>query len=74
MVEGFTSDPHQLLAALNHKDWGGMPQTPHLQTSVDEVAVEQQALAKMADMARRRAALFNRCRIFCQRRGPQKQL
>jgi VWFA-related protein len=50
MVEGFTSDPQQLLGALNHKDWGGMPQTPHLQTSADEVALEQHGLAQMADV------------------------
>lgn len=50
MVEGFTSDPRQLLAALNHKDWGGMPQTSLFQSGGSEDTLEQQALVRMADM------------------------
>src|SRR6185312_12325574 len=50
MVEGFTGDPQWLLAALNHKGWGGMPQTALFAPSDNEQTLEQQALARMADM------------------------
>src|SRR6185437_13133931 len=50
MVEGFSSDPQQLLAALNHKGWGGMPQVSHLPGSAQEDALEQQALGQMSEV------------------------
>lgn len=44
MVEGFTADPSALLAALNHKNWGGGPQSSQLlrteaEDNLDETAV-----------------------------------
>jgi VWFA-related protein len=48
MIEGFTADPKVLLAALNHKNWGGGPQSsPLLRTDIDDNA-DQQMLAAMA--------------------------
>ena len=48
MVEGFTTDPEALLAALNHKNWGGgLESSPMLRTEVDD-NVDQQVMDDLA--------------------------
>jgi VWFA-related protein len=48
IVEGFTTDPAALLAALNHKNWGGGPQSSlMLRTEVDD-DVDQQVMGDLA--------------------------
>lgn len=48
MVEGFTADPKALIEALNHKKWGGTPQTlPMLRTPAED-NVDQTMLDSMA--------------------------
>lgn len=48
LVEGFSSDPKALLAALNNKKWGGGPQSsPLLRTDAEDNA-EQQEVNNMA--------------------------
>ncbi len=49
IVQGFTSDPHVLLAALNNKKWGGGPQPSALRSSA-EGSLEQRGLQQMAEV------------------------
>ena len=49
MVEGFTSDPKVLIAAINHKHWGGTPETsPQLRTSAED-NMDQTILSRMSE-------------------------
>jgi VWFA-related protein len=48
MVEGFTTDPKALIEAINHKHWGGKPETsPMLRTSAED-NVDQAILNSMS--------------------------
>jgi VWFA-related protein len=49
MVEGFTADPSLLLTALNHKNWGGGPQSSPLLRTNEEDNVDQQMINAVAD-------------------------
>lgn len=49
MVDGFTADPSLLLAALNHKNCGGGPQSSQLLRADEEDNVDQQMINAVAD-------------------------
>ena len=49
MVEGFTADPKVLLEAINHKHWGGTPETStQLRTSAEN-NLDQTMLTRMSE-------------------------
>jgi hypothetical protein len=49
MVEGFTAAPSLLLAALNHQNWGGGPQSSPVLRTETEDNLDQQLLNNMAE-------------------------
>lgn len=57
MVEGFTADPSVLIAALNHKNWGGGPQSSQMLRTQSEDNTDQQLVNDMAGMPGNAAAI-----------------
>ena len=48
LVEGFTADPSLLIKALNHKDWGGSPESSRLLRTQAEDDLDQKIINDMA--------------------------